>query len=219
MNKCSSCGTELTVTSRFCPSCGAPTVVAASGVEGTSPRESGHSQTSVFRRVGLIAFPLIVVGGGILFYLYIRPSTHSVIKQQPVVSAAADYESTTLVMTPVSFKLDGNDIVFPLRDLLEHRFIRFEYPAKNIVRPIMAYIDPQGRLVTAISLSDHCGSTEFTIKDNQIYCAHCPSHWDMMTMEAYACCANYYPDPIPSTVVGDEIRISKAVVEKWTGRL
>jgi hypothetical protein len=41
----------------------------------------------------------------------------------------------------------------------------------------------------------------------------------MMTMEAYACCAQYYPDPIPSRVVGNEVRISRDVVEKWAGRL
>jgi hypothetical protein len=122
-------------------------------------------------------------------------------------------------MTNVSFRQEGNDIVLSLDSLKLHRLIRFEYPTKTIVRPIMAYIDPEGRVVTAISVSEHCGSTEFKIKDNQIYCAHCPSHWDMMTMEAYACCGKYFPDPIPSRVVGDEVRISKDVVEKWAGRL
>ena len=83
----------------------------------------------------------------------------------------------------------------------------------------MAYIAPDGRLVTAISISDHCGSTEFKIKDNKIYCAHCPSVWDMMTMEAYTCCAKYYPDPIPSRVAGNEVHVAKDLVEKWAGRL
>jgi uncharacterized membrane protein len=163
--------------------------------------------------------PIVVIGGTIIFYSYVRPSVHSVIKQQPVVAAPANYDSNTVTMTNVSFKLAGNDIVFSLDTLKRYRLIRFEYPAKNIVRPVMAYIDPEGRAVTAISLSDHCGSTEFQMKNNQIYCAHCPSHWDMMTMEAYACCGTYYPDPIPSRVVGDEVHIEKSIVEKWAGRL
>jgi hypothetical protein len=84
---------------------------------------------------------------------------------------------------------------------------------------MMAYITPDGRAVTAISMSEHCGSKEFKIKENKIYCAQCASSWDMMTMEAYACCAPYYPDPVPSKVVGNEVHISKEVVEKWAGRL
>jgi uncharacterized membrane protein len=166
-----------------------------------------------------VLVPLVAIGGSIIFYSYLRPSVHSVIRQQPVVAAPANYDSNFVTMTNVPFRQDGKDIVFSLDSLKKYRLIRFEYPAKNIVRPIMAYIDPEGRAVTAISLSDHCGSTEFQIKNNQIYCAHCPSHWDMMTMEAYACCGTYYPDPIPSRVVGDEVRIPKAEVEKWAGRL
>jgi hypothetical protein len=41
----------------------------------------------------------------------------------------------------------------------------------------------------------------------------------MATMEAYACCAKYYPDPIPSRVTGDEVRIRKSAVREWAGRL
>jgi hypothetical protein len=122
-------------------------------------------------------------------------------------------------MMPVSFSVEGDDIVFSLADLRKGRLVRFEYTGGKTPRPLMAYIAKDGRLVTAISVSEHCGSTEFRIMDNRIYCAHCPSQWDMMTMEAYACCAKYYPDPIPSRVVGETVRIKKEVVEEWTGRL
>lgn len=154
-----------------------------------------------------------------IFLAYVNPSVHPVIKQQPVVASPADYDSNFVTMTNVSFREEGNDIVFSLSDLRQQRLIRFEYVCTTTTRPVMAYIAPDGKLVTAISISDHCGSTEFKIKDNKIYCAHCPSVWDMMTMEAYACCAKYYPDPIPSRVVGNEVHISKDIVEKWAGRL
>jgi hypothetical protein len=218
MKQCRTCGSEIPGSPAFCPSCGVP--VTSDAAEGRAATEGGGSDAgSVFRRVGLIVIPLFAFGGIIIFYSYVKPSVHSVIRQQPIVAVAADYDSNTVSMTKVSYRQEGEDIVFSLSDLKQHRLIRFEYPARNIVRPIMAYIDPEGRAVTAISLSDHCGSTEFQIKNNQIYCAHCPSHWDMLTMEAYACCGQYYPDPIPSRVVGDEVRIAKVVVEKWAGRL
>ena len=220
MNKCMACGTGLAVSTKFCPSCGAP-VAAFTDSGGRSP--SGEvtriQTTSIFRRVGLILIPIILIVGGVVFYSYVSPSVQSVIKKQPVVARPDDYDSNVVTMTNVSYRLEGDDIVFSLSDLKQYRLIRFEYPTRTIVRPVMAYIDPQGRAVTAISLSDHCGSTEFQIKNNQIYCAHCPSHWDMMTMEAYACCGTYYPDPIPSKVVGNEVHIPKQEVENWAGRL
>ncbi|HCV42767.1 MAG TPA: hypothetical protein DGH68_04745 [Bacteroidetes bacterium] len=219
MKQCTSCGSEIEGSDHFCPSCGAPVGTAETQKESGEGKSSQPRITSVFRRVGLILVPLVVIGGSIVFYSYVKPSVHAVIKRQPVVAAPMDYDSNVITMTNVSFHQNGNDIVFSLSDLKQYRLIRFEYPARNIIRPVMAYIDPEGRAVTAISISDHCGSTEFQLKNNQIYCAHCPSHWDMMTMEAYACCGTYYPDPIPSRVVGDEVRIPKEVVEKWSGRL
>jgi uncharacterized membrane protein len=122
-------------------------------------------------------------------------------------------------MATVGFREEGEDLVFSLDDLKNHRLVRFEYLGGKTPRTLMAYIAPDGRLVTAMSLSEHCGSTEFEIRNNQIHCSRCPSHWDMMTMEAYACCAQYYPDPIPSRVVGNEVRIRKSIVENWAGRL
>lgn len=219
MRQCEACGGRLGAAERFCPSCGAP-VEAPETQVGPAPKDMTESHsTSTFRRVGLFLIPLIVVVGGAVFYSYLKPSVNSVIQQQPVVAEPANYGPTPVSMTTVPYREDGDDIVFSLADLRKHRLIRFEYPTRTIVRPVMAYIDPQGRAVTAISLSDHCGSTEFHIKNNQIYCAHCPSHWDMMTMEAYACCGTYYPDPIPSKVVGNAVRIPKQEVERWAGRL
>jgi len=217
MKRCASCGTPLSDDTNFCPSCGAPATGAADSAPPNKP--GGSSGSSVFRKAGLVLVPVIVFVVGWSVYSFLKPSVHPVIRNQPVVAAPASYDTNRVTMTNVSYRLDGNDIVFSLADLRQYRLVRFEYPTRTIVRAVMAYIDPEGRAVTAISLSDHCGSTEFEIRDNQIYCAHCPSHWDMMTMEAYACCGNYYPDPIPSKVVGNEVHIPRQEVEMWAGRL
>jgi len=154
-----------------------------------------------------------------LFVFYLIPSTHPVIGSQPVVAEPSDYGPVAVTMTTIPFREEAGDLVFSLDDLKRYKLIRFEYTGGKTPRAVMAYLGPDGRLVTSISSSEHCGSTEFEIKDNKIYCSNCPSNWDMMTMEAYACCAQYYPDPIPSTVVGDEVRIGKSVVQNWAGRL
>jgi len=213
--QCAQCGSQAQDGARFCPVCGTP--LASSPVDDL-PNQSAQSR-SVTRRVAMVLFPVALVAGVAVFLRYLNPAVHSVIKQQPVVASAAEYDSSTVVMREIPFRDTSGDLVFSLQDVKQYRLVRFEYTGGTTPRPVMAYIAPTGQLVTAISLSEHCGSTEFTIKDNKIYCARCPSSWDMMTMEAYACCAKYYPDPIPSRVVGDEVHVPKAFVEKWAGRM
>jgi hypothetical protein len=142
-----------------------------------------------------------------------------VIQDQPVVTEPPVSDSLEIRMVDVSFHEESGDLIFSLDDLLRHRLVRFEVQTPTTVRPVMAYIGTDGRLVTAISVSEHCGSTRFILKGRRIHCAQCASQWDMMTMEAYSCCAKYYPDPIPSRVVGREVHIPRAFVDRWAGRL
>ena len=219
MALCGSCGSELVGSARFCPSCGNPVEAKSSIAQDASLTANVSSPKPKTRRVGPILFPIVLVFGLGFFYLYVNPSVHKIIQEQPVVSEPADYGPEFVTMTTVPFRDEGDDLVFSLADLKRHRLVRFEHRGGKTPRVVMAYVAPDGRAVTAISVSEHCGSKEFKIKDNKIYCSRCASNWDIMTMEAYACCAPYYPDPIPSKVVGDEVHISKEVVEKWAGRL
>ncbi len=214
MSQCKNCGSSLTGSPKFCPTCGSPVEFVADPVSTAKEIPDG----SKFRRAGIV-LGVLLLAGLVLYIIYINPSAHPVIKEQPVVDSAITYDSNFVMMSEVSFREEGSDLVFSLDELKAKKLIRFEYKTPTTVRPVMAYIAPDGKLVTAISVSEHCGSTEFKIKGNQLYCAHCPSHWDIMTMEAYACCGKYYPDPIPSKVVGNDVHIQKSIIEKWAGRL
>lgn len=210
---CPTCGFAIAEAVQFCPNCG------TSVRNAVADQPAAIKSTSKTRRVALFLFPFVLIVGTVIFLRYLNPSVHSVIKQQPIVSEPTEYGDTPVSMTTVAFRNDGGDLVFSLNELKRYRLIRFEYRGEKTSRTIMAYLAPTGQVVTAISFSEHCGSNEFTIKNNKIFCARCPSNWDMMTMEAYACCAKYYPDPIPSRVDGDKVRIPKLFVEKWAGRL
>ena len=208
---CSSCGTSLSTDAKFCPSCGTALKPDGSPAGAVKPARSNP---------GRIFFVVSLLVIGISFFVYyLIPSVHPVIESQPVVAETFEYGSNPVTMTTIPFRVDGEDLVFSLDALKNNKLVRFEYSGGKTPRAIMAYLAPDGRLVTAISISEHCGSTEFEIKDNKIYCAHCPSNWDMMTMEAYACCAQYYPDPIASRVVDSEVHIARTTVENWAGRL
>jgi hypothetical protein len=162
----------------------------------------------------------VVIAAGLgLFFMYVNPSENSVIRGQPVVEEGTAYDTSVIEMADIAVREEGDDVVFSLADLMRSRLIRFEYQAKTTTRPVLAYVAPNGKLVTAISVSEHCGSTRFKLSGTQILCAQCPSRWDMLTMEAYACCAKYHPDPIPSRVAGGNVHIAKNAIEQWAGRL
>ena len=163
---------------------------------------------------------VVVLVGGVLLYLsYLKPGLHSVIRDQPVVSPPVTYDSTGVDMTDIVCEVRDGDIVVRLEDVLRYRLVRFHHAGGKAPHDVMAYIAPDGRLVTAISYSENCRSNQFLLRNNQIYCAYCPSRWDMETMEAFACCGKYFPDPIESRVEGGMVRIRKEVVEQWAGRL
>lgn len=209
---CSACGTTLDAGAKFCKACGAPCTPTE------APRAPVSRKSSTARVVLIIASTaaLIVIGTYISF---LNPSVHKIIRDQETVAPPMEYGQDFVEQVDVAFREETDNLLFSLSDLKRHKLIRFEYRGGKTPRRIMAYIAPTGQVVTAMSVSEHCGSTTFKIKENKIYCAQCPSNWDMMTMEAYACCGKYFPDPIPSRVVGEEVQISKAVVEKWAGRL
>jgi len=215
MAQCSQCGNILTGSPKFCPFCGTPVDARSEGAQ-TVTTEQPKVPT---RRVGRILFPIVIAAGLGIFFIYVNPSEHSVIGDQPKVEEAIAYDTVDIEMVDIVVRDEGDELVFPLAELKRSRLVRFEYKTKTTTRPVLAYVAPNGKLVTAISVSEHCGSSRFKLNGTQILCAQCPSRWDMLTMEAYACCAKYYPDPIPSRVVGDDVHIAKSVIEQWAGRL
>ncbi|MBI5472937.1 MAG: zinc ribbon domain-containing protein, partial [Ignavibacteriae bacterium] len=89
---CANCGSEIAYGTKFCPTCG-------SAVQ-QSPDEpqplTRKRERSISRYVAFILFPLAAIIGAGVFIRYINPSVHQVIKDQPVVSAPQDYDSTMI---------------------------------------------------------------------------------------------------------------------------
>ncbi len=214
MSACSKCGSQLDGNPAYCPSCGAAVETSA----GHQPSANAERGAASLRKPGMILLLLLVIGL-IVYLIYINPSAHPVIKGQPVVSQTVETDTGFIASTPVRVNEKDDYLTIPLDDVIRYRIARFEYQTPTTRRAVIAYLTPEGKVVTAMSVSEHCGSTDFKLKGSHIYCAQCPSHWDMTTMEAYACCGKYFPDPIPSDVMDGNIRIQKKIVENWAGRL
>jgi hypothetical protein len=209
---CSACGSETDAASGFCNVCG--TAVEKSGTVARPERAAPPLARRWLIR-GVLA--LVLATGLWMFYRYAFRDYHPVIAAQPVVSVpsapAGKIESTL-----IEARQEGPFIIVPVSEVARRRIVRFFDPSGRQTVPILAYVTPAGRLVTAMSLSENCQSQDFYLEGENIHCAHCPSYWNASSLEAYACCQKYFPDPIPSTVLGDELRIDADVVRRWQPR-
>lgn len=220
---CPQCGSEEKVSAKFCTQCGelltqnkGETVTTPLQTR-TAPPERDPVPKARIMILGL--FGVIVVILLIIFYNYLTIEEHAVIAAQPTVGDGRIYDDATVNMVDVPSHVRDGYLIFSLDDVLNHGLVRVEYEGSTSIIPVLSYVSPKGKLVTAISISEPCNATRFTIIDGAIKCDNCNAKWDVGTMQALSCCPNNYPDPINSEVVGNEVRIALSTLENWRRRL
>lgn len=169
-------------------------------------------------------FSLLILAGVLTagigyFFATIGRTYHPVIDHQPSIGYGISAAPGKIKSGQTSAMIDGNEIILPMETVNKFRIVRVNDPEGIQSIPILIYITPRGKIVTAMSISESCRSNDFYLDGNNIHCANCPSYWNMESLEAYACCQKYYPEPIPSTVIAGMIRIDKATVQNWRTRL
>jgi hypothetical protein len=199
---------------RFCPECGAALGAVETG-------ENQHKKITK-PKTKLIAFGLtiLVFAAGFSAYMGVLfREFHPVIDKQPSVVVPIEYGFAQKVPSQmITARMEGGFIVIPLQRILDQKLVRFYDPEGIQQFPMIAYVTPEGKIVTSMSRSENCQSEDFYLEGHNIYCASCPSYWNMSSLEAYGCCPRFYPDPIPSTLVGDEVRIDAQLVRRWQPR-
>ncbi len=214
--KCPSCGNSIKPDARFCPQCGA---VITELSNNQPDHTSNQTITSPVRYLVIGSFIVIIANLIVLLVQFITLEEHNVIARQPVVTEPVDYSNKEIQMTGIDFRLEDGDVIFSLDDVIQHRIVFIDYQGPTSPIPVMAYISSNGKLVTAISINEPCNETKFKIVGNDIKAETCRAIWDMNSMEAHICCGNNYPDPIPSKVEGDEVRIPETTILAWNRRL
>ena len=122
-------------------------------------------------------------------------------------------------MTDITAKVENGKISIPLNVVKEKKIVRFEYEANAARIPLLSYITPTGKVVTAVSVCEPCRSTKFHIRDNSIVCNACFAEWDIETLRGIkGGCLNYPPDVIPNKVEKGQILIDEKVVTQWKPR-
>lgn len=205
---CTKCGSEQLSNAVVCLNCG------------TALREIVSTpQQKAIKRFSLIILAVVLISGVGYFFATIGRTYHPVIDHQPTVGYGVQPSAEKIMSSMVSATLEGNEIVVPGEQLTSYRIIRVKDPEGIQTVPVIIYLTPRGKIVTAMSISESCRSNDFYLEGENIHCANCPSYWNMESMEAYACCQKYYPAPIPSTYRNGQIRIEKNVVQEWRTRL
>ena len=225
--KCSQCDNDLKGDVHFCPRCGARVakeqskdspgeIKLPSAAKLTEKRGMSVKAKSVY--LAIAAF--LLASMAIVFVKSLPGGEHPVIQAQPSLSPGEQYDGVKLTATAVEAKVENGYIVISLPKILEKKMVSFTYDGKSKKVEMIAYVNPQGKLVTSIAMCEPCNSKSFHTESQDLVCDNCGTRWNFTTLEGISgACQKYPPDPIPSQIVGSEVRISERLVSGWKMRI
>ncbi|MCB8814312.1 DUF2318 domain-containing protein [Desulfosporosinus shakirovi] len=133
-----------------------------------------------------------------------------------------DYSSDSkLEQTKVESKVEnGKAIVTTLSAVKEKKFIWTEYKANGKRIPLTAFVQPDGKVMVAISFCEPCKGETFHITGNQIVCNVCGTTWDLQTLKGLSGgCQAYPPEALTYSLNGDNLEIPQDVLDTWEPRV
>ncbi|MDA8226263.1 MAG: DUF2318 domain-containing protein [Desulfitobacterium hafniense] len=136
---------------------------------------------------------------------------------QPVKYSASD----KLQQSDVPNKIEnGKVIVTSLNTLKDKKFVWTEYKANGKRVPITAMVQPDGKVLVAVSICEPCNSERFHITGNKLICNACGSVWDLQTLKGITGgCLDYPPDALTYSIDGDNLEVPQSVLDAWQPRV
>jgi len=217
MKACPKCQTKNQNSSRFCKNCGFK--FSDSTLQEKREEVLGEKKGKPYWIPVSLALIAIALGGIGYWIIQEKTTANPKIASQQRVFGRVDYTGQTIRMTDISAKAERGKISIPLDMVMEKKMVRFEYEGNGVKIPLLSYITPSGRVVTAVSMCEPCRSTHFHIKGKTLVCNACYTEWNLETLQGIrGGCLNYPPDVIPSTVEKNRILIDEKVVLDWKPR-
>jgi hypothetical protein len=125
----------------------------------------------------------------------------------------------TVAMSKVEAIVGNGRVEVPLDVVKERKLISFQYQSREGRIPLLAYITPSGKVVTAVSACESCNSTRFHIEGNELVCDNCFTRWSLETLKGISGgCIAYPPDFLFHTVDGGKLMIKEIDVQNWKPR-
>ncbi len=216
---CTECGHSLKPRAAFCTQCGH--VVPSEdrfGRRWSSKRAQFAGKQS--RRSRPLLWSTAAILTVAVLYAWWPRSGHSVISDQPIVSAELSYGAARIAMKDISATVQDGRISIPVSVLKDRKLVAFEYRVAGKQVPLLAYLSSEGRVVTAVSMCEPCDSRRFHIDRGQLVCDACGSSWKLDNLESLSgSCGAYPPDAIPSVVEDGQVLIDESLVRQWRRRI
>lgn len=219
VNFCPKCGNKIIEGAKFCPKCGC-NLISRDDRNPNNKRDKILTKSSSKFRTTNIFLTIGFIGVIIIYFVTTGSKENEIIKKQPQVVSSIEYPQLPTQMSEIQAKVENGKIIIPLDIVKQNKFVKFAYSGNNGDVPLLAYISEEGKVITAISMCEPCNSTTFHIQKDELICNSCGTTWDLNNMDAISgSCGKYPPDPIPSTVQGNEIHIDVSNVANWQRRI
>ncbi len=173
-------------------------------------------------------FPLVKIV--VIFAAAMVPLAWFVLRQSPDAGSAnaagtkvmdkVSYRNQNIAMTRIEAAVVSGSITIPIDLVKGKKLVSFEYTSGRKQVPLMAYITPSGKLVTAVSMCEPCRSTKFHIEDEQMVCNACGTRWTLEGLQGVSGgCLTYPPDVVAHSIGGGKITIPEKIVSDWKPRV
>lgn len=179
-----------------------------------------QNRTVLYSSIFGILTVLVVITS---YFLWANSSSStSSIKASADIGKAVNYNpNDQLEQTVVESKVEnGKEVVITLSRLKNEKFIRTDYKANNKIVPLTAFVQPNGKVMVAVSYCEPCKSISFHITGKEIICNACGTTWDLQTLKGISgACQDYPPQALSYTLNGDSIEIPQTVLDAWVPRV
>lgn len=165
----------------------------------------------------LVLALVVVLATGLAGYWFFLRSGAPAPGYDPVVQGASGggYAGMTDLTVPAA---TSGKIALPLATVKEKKLVWFAYGAGKI--PVLAYVAPSGKIVTAISMCEPCQSERFHIEGDQLVCNACGTRWTLEDLKGISGgCPDYPPAKLENQVTGDTVTINEKAVLGWKPRV
>ena len=116
--------------------------------------------------------------------------------------------------TSVQYTVEGNSLILSFAEVQSSRYVIFDYVQTGEPIPMMAYVAPSGRTVTAIRLCEPCESKSFWFDTDQAVCSACGTRWYAETLKGISgACTESPPTEVKNTISGNNLIISLSDIQ------
>jgi len=173
----------------------------------------GTGKKKSYRNLVLIGLAVLIVIGG---YLYLKPNNSSTGAAISSGLEPMDYRGIRVDIVDVQAVEQENSVGISLDDLNKYKLVHFTYESK----PLMAYIDNKGNVITAIAMCEPCRNNhDFFIQDNILVCAKCWTKWKLTSHSGISGgCKKYAPEILGNQIIDNKVFVNKQDVVEWIPR-